>query len=157
MPVLSSSFPPFNIRESIVLIVPDSYYRGSFPIAVIPDISNRESILGSFRIDPRQQPARMTNGGNGYLPQMRRYDKSGIAPAYHLRGGCKKNMTAREILCSPKRRQSFLVLSGNPLKTPSYSPLHAPCRKTFHRNVSRKMVRISLLLKLTFHPVETSR
>jgi hypothetical protein len=29
--------------------------------------------------------------------------------------------------------------------------------KTFHRNVSTKMVRISLILKLAFHPVETSR
>jgi hypothetical protein len=38
-------------------------YRQSIPIAVMPDIFNRASILGSFRMDPRLQLAGMTKGG----------------------------------------------------------------------------------------------
>ncbi|MEO8327255.1 MAG: hypothetical protein ABI618_15495 [Nitrospirota bacterium] len=37
------------------------------PIAVIPDILNRESILSSFQMNPRLLLAGMTTGGNGDL------------------------------------------------------------------------------------------
>jgi hypothetical protein len=42
--------------------MPDIVYRLSIPIPVIPDIFNRESILGSFRMDPRLLLAGMTEG-----------------------------------------------------------------------------------------------
>ncbi|MBA3614444.1 MAG: hypothetical protein H0W49_16360 [Nitrospirales bacterium] len=34
-------------------VTQDDMYRESISIAVIPDISNRESILALFRMDPR--------------------------------------------------------------------------------------------------------
>ena len=33
----------------------DDLYRESIPIGVIPDIRYRESLLGSFRMDPRHK------------------------------------------------------------------------------------------------------
>ncbi len=43
--------------------MPDNVNRESLPIGVIPDIVYRESILVSFRMDPRLQRAGMTAGG----------------------------------------------------------------------------------------------
>jgi len=46
----------------LFLVIPDIFHHESTRIYVIPDICNRESILVSFRMDPRYQPAGMTTG-----------------------------------------------------------------------------------------------
>jgi len=54
---------PFLLKKDLSsLVISDIVPRESLPIAVMPDIFHRASILGFLRMDPRLQLAGMTEG-----------------------------------------------------------------------------------------------